>query len=473
MLAGALLCAPSSPHTQAVCAVSLPAPQWNTDTTFHAPPRSLASGAVTSDWSSFLGPTHNMQSPETKLLQTFAPGEPHCVWEMKKGAGYGAPAVSGERLVLFHRLADDEAIDCLNAQDGRQYWRFSYPTHYRDRYGYDNGPRCAPVIANDLVFLFGAEGELHCLDLKTGQLRWHRSIQREFKLKPNFFGVGATPLVVDSNLIVNVGAEDGPCVAAFDTATGRLVWGSGRDWGMSYASPVPAVWHGQRRVLVFAGGESRPPSGGLLCLNPADGRVDWTFSWRGKPYESVNASTPVVIGNQIFVSESYGAGGALIAAGTNAGYQLVWSNMALRTHFMTAVTKDGYLYGADGHGPGNTLVCVEVQSGREIWRARPQWGDGGDQIGAAAHVLEHSPSRCSFLLVDGGCLCLGEFGHLAWLDLSPNGYRERCRVRLFAGHDTWTAPVLSRGLLYVCQNTRDALTGVLPRLCCYDLRAAE
>jgi len=32
-------------------------------------------------------------------------------------------------------------------------------------------------------------------------------------------------------------------------------------------------------------------------------------------------------------------------------------------------------------------------------------------------------------------------------------------------------PVLSRGLLYVAQNTRDLLTGAPPRLLCYDLRA--
>jgi hypothetical protein len=30
--------------------------------------------------------------------------------------------------------------------------------------------------------------------------------------------------------------------------------------------------------------------------------------------------------------------------------------------------------------------------------------------------------------------------------------------------------VLSRGLLYICQNTRDAVAGTPPRLLCYDLR---
>ena len=76
-------------------------------------------------------------------------------------------------------------------------------------------------------------------------------------------------------------------------------------------------------------------------------------------------------------------------------------------------------------------------------------------------------------MVDGRCLCLGEFGHLLWLDLNPQGYRELSRTWLFAASDTWTPPVLSRGLLYICQNTRDQFHDLPPRLLCYDLRAAE
>ena len=45
------------------------------------------------------------------------------------------------------------------------------------------------------------------------------------------------------------------------------------------------------------------------------------------------------------------------------------------------------------------------------------------------------------------------------------------RARLFAARESWALPVLSRGLLYVMQNTRDVLQGTGPRLLCYDLRA--
>jgi hypothetical protein len=79
--------------------------------------------------------------------------------------------------------------------------------------------------------------------------------------------------------------------------------------------------------------------------------------------------------------------------------------------------------------------------------------------------------RGSLLAVDGQFLCLGELGHLLWIDLTPKGYKEVSRAWLFAGREAWGLPVLSRGLLYVAQNTRDMLQGTGPRLLCYDLRA--
>lgn len=464
---------PAPPRVSALRDAPVPAPQSNPEATFHAAPKPLPAGAVAGDWTSFLGPTHDMRSPETRLLRGFPPGEPRLVWEMKKGDGYAAPAVAGERLVLFHRVDDNGIVDCLNAQDGRRYWRFTYATGYRDRYGYNHGPRCSPVIAGDLVFAYGAEGRLHCLDLRTGQLRWQRDILGEFRLRQNFFGVGATPLVEDDKLIVNVGAVGGPCVAAFDTGTGRLVWGAGADWGPGYATPVPATIHGKRRILVFAGGESDPPAGGLLCLDPANGKIACAFPWRGKRVESVNASAPVVIDNRVFVSECYGAGGALVDVGTEGACTAVWTNRAFGTHFMTAAAQDGFLYGADGHGPGNALVCVEVKTGREVWRFKPSWEETVEDPHGEKRTVTSGTSRCTLMRVDGRCLCLGEYGHLLWLDLHPEGYRELSRTRLFAAPDTWTPPVLSRGLLYICQNNRDACAGTPPRLLCYDLRAGD
>jgi outer membrane protein assembly factor BamB len=56
------------------------------------------------------------------------------------------------------------------------------------------------------------------------------------------------------------------------------------------------------------------------------------------------------------------------------------------------------------------------------------------------------------------------------MDLTPQGYKEISRTWLFGARETWSLPVLSRGLLYVSQHSRDMLKGAQPRLLCYDLR---
>ena len=448
-------------------------PQANAEATFRVAPKPLPAGAITSDWPSFLGPTHNMFSPETKLAHEFPKEGLPLVWEMKKGEGFAAPAILGERLILFHRVGEKEVVDCLHPADGRRYWQYSYPSSYRDRYGFNPGPRASPAIGDGRVFTHGAEGKLHCVDLLTGQPLWSRDLLTEFGVAQNFFGVGSAPLVEGDKVIINLGAPGGPCVAAFDTRTGRMVWGAGKKWGPSYASPIPATIHGKRRVLVFAGGESKPPTGGLLCIDPANGHVDFEFPWRGDRYESVNATSPVVIGHDVFVGECYGAGGVLVRVLADGSAKQAWTNPTFGPHFMTAIPLGQHLYGVHGHGPQDAdLVCVELATGKEVWRHQPLWketvaGRRGPQ------EMNVGTFRSSLLQVDGGTLCQGEYGHLLWLDLSPQGCRELARTWMFAATESWTPPVLSRGLIYVCQNSKGAFREEPTRLLCFDLRGSD
>jgi outer membrane protein assembly factor BamB len=430
----------------------------------------LAGACRAGDWPTMLGPTYDMHSTETNLLHEFPAGGPRLVWSVPKGDGYAAPAVAGGKLVLFHRLEDKAVVDCMDAQDGRQLWRFTSPTAYRDRYGYNHGPRCSPVISGDAVFTYGADGQLLCLELASGKLRWRHDILKEFALKQNFFGVGSTPLVMDGKVIVNVGASEAS-VVAFDVRTGKIVWSAADEWGPSYATPVPASLHGQRRVLVFAGGESEPATGGLLILDPDTGKITGRFPWRGRRYESVNGSAPVVIGNQVFVSECYGAGGVLLDVEQSGACRPVWTNKNFGMHFMIAVEKDGALYGVDGHGPGDAfLVAVDLKTGRELWREKPMWPDTVQSPTGPREITTGAARAALLLLGDGRCLCLGEYGDLLWLDLNSRAYCELGRVHLYLAGDSWTPPALANGLLYICQNKRDAINGTPPRLLCYDFR---
>jgi outer membrane protein assembly factor BamB len=426
-------------------------------------PRPLAAGALTHDWPSFLGPLHNGVSSETKLTRTLPPP---LVWEFPKGEGYVSPAIAGDRLVYLHRLRDEEVVECLHPETGARQWQFKYPTAYEDRYGYNNGPRSSPVIDRGRVFTTGAEGQLHCLELTSGKVMWKRDLRADYRVPQDFFGTASTPLVEGNLLIVNVGAPKGPTVAALALDTGREVWRAGTEWGPSYASPVPAVLHGRRRVLVFAGGESKPPVGGLMCIDPASGRVDFTFPWRSTSFESVNASCPVVFDNKVFVSASYRTGGALVDVRPDFTHRVVWKTQEFALHFNTPIHRDGYLYGFDGRNePDASLACVEAATGKIVWRETPEWTE---TVGNTQQLV--GTCRGSLLAVDGQFLALGEFGHLVWMDLTPKGYKEVSRAWLFGARESWCLPVLSRGLLYVCQNSRDVTRTSGPRLICYDMR---
>lgn len=438
---------------------------------FHAQPKPLPAGAITSDWPTFLGPTRNGVSVETKLLKRWPKEGPTLLWEMETGSGFASPSVAGERLIFFHRIGDQETVECLHAESGERYWEFHYPTTYEDYQDYNDGPKSTPVIDDGRVYTIGAEGKLHCLDLQTGKLIWKRDMLSEFKVPKKIFGVCSTPLVEGEVVIVNVGAARGPCVAAIDKRTGKTVWEAGSLWSAGYGSPVPAVVHGQRRVFVFSGMGTNPTTGGLYAIDPLTGAIDVRFPFHSRSTTvSVNASTPVVVGSQVFISTAYRTGGVLINIKPGGGYEVAWKTDALRAHFATPIHRDGYLYGFDGYAGSGALVCVDLKTGEGVWRKQPIWEEEieGNEKKKSLNI---ALGPGALLFADGNFLCLSDMGHLLWLDLTPVGYKELIRARLFLAKDSWTTPALSRGLLYVRQNTPDRFHNTKPRLLCYDLRA--
>ena len=167
-------------------------------------------------------------------------------------------------------------------------------------------------------------------------------------------------------------------------------------------------------------------------------------------YTSVNAASPVVVGNSAFITEGYTEGGALVDFAPDGSVKLRWKAERFGSQFTTPVAHDGCLYGIVGTG-GTEMVCYEIESGRELWR---------DDI----DLKDARLGRASLLRVDGAFLCIGDQGTLLWLDLSPSGARILAEAQLFRAPETWGIPTVNRGLLFVNQNAMGS------RLICYDLR---
>jgi outer membrane protein assembly factor BamB len=403
------------------------------------------------DWPVFLGPTGDSISSEKGLKVPWPKEGLRPLWKVAVGEGYGAPSISKGRLFVFDRVDNSARLRCLKAETSEFLWKFEYPTTYRDKFAYNGGPRCCPVIDEERVYLMGVEGMLHCVRLTDGKLLWKVDTLADFDVIPNFFGVGGTPVVEGDLLIAQVGGSppgsdkvefgdlkgNGSAVVAFDKRTGKVVWKVGDDLA-SYSSPVLATVGARRWCFVLA-------RAGLFGLEPKSGKIDFHFPWRTEDLVSVNASNPVVVGDKVFVSECYDIGGALLKV-KPGGCEVLWSDAkkkprdkGMMCHWMTPIHVDGYLYGSSGRNDTNAeLRCVELATGKVMWR-------------------EPRLTRTSLLLVDGHFIVQTEVGPLILVKVNPKQYeevslvevREAGRKEPLLAYPCWAAPVLARGLLYL------------------------
>ena len=421
-------------------------------------PPDLRTRTTGDDWPAFLGPTGDSVSREKGILKAWPKGGPRVVWQQPLGVGYSMPTTSRGRLFVFDRIRNRCRLRCWNAETGASIWAFEYDTAYRDQYGYNGGPRCSPIVDADRAYAFGPEGMLHCVRAIDGKLVWKLDTKKEFGVIQNFFGVGSTPTVEGDLLLVQIGGSpegsertpvdelkgNGSGLVAFDKYTGKVKW-KASDELASYSSPTVRTIDKRRLALLFA-------RGGLIGVDVATGKQDFRYPWRSSLLESVNVSNPVVVGNQVLVSECYEVGTSLLRL-KPGGFDKVWTDedtparrRRLMCHWMTPIHVDGYVYGSSGRNKGEAeLRCLELATGKVVWR-------------------EPNLTRSSLLLVDGHFVCLGEDGTLRLLRVNPKKYDEVASVQLrMPGKDgkpdpegvelldepCWAAPILSHGMLYV------------------------
>jgi len=396
----------------------------------------LAATVVTqaaNDWPQYLGPSRNGIYEGPALADTWGANGPKVVWRKQVGQGFAGPAVVGNRVILFHRVGNEEVVESLDAATGNSMWRYAYPTRYRDDFGFDEGPRAVPVVADGVIYTFGAEGQLHAVDLAKGTRLWSEDTMKRFGVPKGFFGAAGSPLVEGGRVIANVGGDKAGIVA-FEAKTGKVLWAATDD-DASYSSGVAATIGG-RRLGVFLTRDS------LVGLDPASGMVQFQRRWRARIAASVNAATPIIVGDEIFVSAQYGPGAGVLRVN---GSQLadVWtSDDVLSNHYATSVFYNGYLYGFHGRQEfGPSFRAVEFQTGTVKW-SQEQFRAG------------------SVLLAGDRLLITREGGELVLASASPQAFKPLVRAQILQGV-VRTYPALAEGLLYVRnENT----------LVCLDLR---
>ncbi len=386
----------------------------------------LVSPLSAEDWPQFLGPTRDAVYHGNDLAAQWPKEGPRVLWQTPVGEGFSGPVVSAGKLIVFHRLGKEEVVQCLEASSGKPIWDFKYPSAFRDGIGFDNGPRSTPAVTEGKVCTFGAEGVLHCLDLKNGAKLWSVDTRRKFGVPKKWHGMICSPLIEGKAVLLNIGSTNNVGIVAFDKDSGEVIW-QGTKHGYSCSSPAAATIGGKRYAFFFTRRT-------LCAIDPESGRVCFNYPVSTPNKDLVLCANPVIIHDLVFVSAAYDLGGHLLRVG-DGKHEVVWTSPDLATQYATSVYHEGYLYGI--HGQRETSFdfrCVDLKTGKVQWK-RDDYGPG------------------TILKAGNELLFLTYNGQLYRGLPSPTGFKVTGQTQV-APFGCRAYPALADGRLYVRSNNR-------------------
>ena len=253
--------------------------------------------AVSSAYPQFLGPDRNATLHDVHLDPDWNGRPPRQVWRREVGEGWSAFAVASGRAVTQEQRGPLEMVVCYDLLSGDVLWAHADSVRYETALG-GIGPRATPTIAGDRVVTLGATGILNVLDFESGSARWSRDIVADNSARRPPWGVGGSPLVIDSLVVVSAGGPEGRSLVAYHLDRGDRVWAGGYD-AAGYSSPTLTRLAGLPQILVFA-------ELAVLSHSVSDGHVLWRNPW---PPGAQCVAQPVPLPDDlVFASSGYGIG---------------------------------------------------------------------------------------------------------------------------------------------------------------------
>jgi outer membrane protein assembly factor BamB len=409
---------------------------------------------LAADWPGWRGPNRDGLSAETGLLKQWPADGPKLAWQAKGlGAGFSSLSISGTRMFTMGDRRGDmnsagQYVEALNLADGSQIWATRIGPVWED--SDTGGPRGTPSVDGDSVYAMGTEGELVCLDISTGALRWQKSMAADYNGQMmSDWKFAESPLIDGDKLLFTPGSF-GALIVAVDKHTGKDLWRAGGarlgrqgSNGAGYSSIVVSSGAGVRQYVQLIGR-------GLIGVRADDGKLLWSYNKVAN--DVANVATPVVRGDYVFASTGYQTGAALLklvktADGVDAQEVYFLDAKTFQNHHGGFVLVGDFIYSGHGHNNGFP-ICIEFLTGKVRWGGdiRPEGATGSAAVAYA----------------DGRLYFRYQNGVMKLFDASPEGFKETGSFKIPGVRaPSWSHPVIYQGKLYLREQDT---------LFCYDIR---
>jgi outer membrane protein assembly factor BamB len=398
-------------------------------------------GASPADWTQFGGPTRDFMVETTGLAASWPASGPRRLWSRALGDGHSSILADGARLFTMYRPLssrstphEEEVVVALDASSGKTLWESRHDGSVK---GLDIsrglGPYSTPIVVGDRLFAVTTRRELLAFDKASGKRLWGHDFKTEYgaPLEDSYHGgYSCSPIAYKNTIILMMGGKD-QAVAAFDQATGALVWKTG-NFGASPSSPTLVTIDGQQQ-LILLGGDA------VMGLDPDTGRTLWSH-----PHATdfgLGVSIPVWSQSThlLFLSSAYKAGSRVLELHQQGGKTTVaerWFSRRMRVHFGSIIRLGDYVYASSGDFGPAFLMALDIKTGDVAWQDR-------------------AFSKSQLLYADGKFIILDEDGQLGLASMSPQGLTVLAKAPVLQ-NISWTPPTLVGTTLYA----RDRRTAV-------------
>jgi outer membrane protein assembly factor BamB len=375
----------------------------------------VVSNRALDDWPQWRGPNRDGVSAETGLLKDWPRGGPPLAWRASgAGEGYSSMAVSQGKLYTLGARGDTEYLVAYDATSGKRLWETLHGRRFSNDRG--DGPRATPTVEGNLIYAFGASGDLSVVEAGTGKTVWTVNVLKQFRGSNIQWGLSESPLVLSDRIVVNAGGT----IVALKKSDGSLIWRTSGDEA-GYSSPVLHKAGDISEAIFFT-------SSRALGVDVATGKSLWSYTQVAN--DTANIATPIVRGNHVFLSSGYGTGSALLELTPASGgirAREVYFTRKMKNHHATSVLIGDYLYGFDDA----ILTAMKFDTGDVAWQNR-------------------SVGKGSLVFADDRLYLFSENGVVGLAEAAPSGYREHGRFELQTGRlPTWSHPIVSGGKLFL------------------------
>jgi outer membrane protein assembly factor BamB len=388
-------------------------------------------GQTTPSWTQWGGAGRDFMSDSKGLASTWPASGPKKLWSRSLGEGHSSVLVENGRLYTMYRqitrqpsVSHEEIVAALDAASGKTIWEFKYPAPPNGiQFDQGFGPHSTPLIVGNRLFAASSRSELFALDKTTGKRIWSHDFVKEFNAPLTARGYSGSPLLYNGTIIVTMGGPN-QAVAAFDQASGKLLWKNGY-FVWAPASPILIDVDKQPQLVVFGGDV-------VTGMDPANGRELWRHPH--KTDWGLNISTPVWVADQhlLLVSSAYGVGTRALELRQSAGKTTVtekWHSQRMRIHIGTIIRLGEHAYASSGDFGPAFISAFDLKSGAIAWQDR-------------------SFARAQLLYADGKIIVLDEDGVLGLATVSPQGLKVLAKASVLQ-HLAWTPPTLVGTTLYI------------------------